>query len=206
MRGVVLIGASTGAPRIHDKYLAAMPQDFGLPIVIIQHMPPGAFIEGLLRYIAAVVDVPVSMASDGQPLQPQQVLLVEPGHHLRFDPDGTKMRIRRQSGENFFSPSMDIAFGSAAEVFGRGTYVAMTSGLHAEHDGLRGCRMVRAAGGKVLVTDEATTPCPLMGAEIRRANAYDKVVPMSRVLQTVDKWAREEGIGGNRHEACARSR
>ncbi len=203
--GVALIGASTGAPRIHEKYLSAMPQDFDLPIVIIQHMPRGAFIEGLLRHLTSIVHLDVSLAREAQALLPRQVLLVEPGFHLRFDPSGTKVRIRQQCGENFFSPSMDIAFTSAAEVFGHRAIVAMTSGLHAEHDGLRGCRMIRAAGGKVLITDPATTPCPLMAMEIKRANAYDEEVPMGRVLQTIKGWTQDHARRGNRHEPCTRS-
>ena len=190
MRSIVLIGASTGAPRIHHEYLLAMPPRFNAPVIIIQHMPKGPFIEGLIRYLRDTVSSPCKLAEDGDPLHPGTVLVAEPGTQVRVSRSGTAIRVAPEAGENFFSPSMDVTFSSAAAAFGAGTFVAMTSGLHADHDGLVGCEAVRSAGGRVLITTPETTPCYQMIKHVRRAGIYDAEVPLTRILPRIAEWMR----------------
>ena len=40
-RKVLLIGSSTGGPRALQTLVPALPADLGVPVVIVQHMPPG---------------------------------------------------------------------------------------------------------------------------------------------------------------------
>jgi two-component system chemotaxis response regulator CheB len=191
MGGIVLIGASTGAPRTHHVYLQAMPAGFSAPIIIIQHMPAGPFIEGLLRYLSETVKTPVKFARDGDPLLPGTVLVVEPGRQLRFSPSGKSVCVRPADGENFFAPSMNVTFASAAGVFGRHCFAAMLSGLHADIDGLQGCKAIRRAGGKVLVTDRATTACYIMIQQVFAAGECDAEAPLQRILPEINRWMRE---------------
>lgn len=190
MHGVVLIGASTGAPRTHHLYLETMPVGFSAAVVVIQHMPRGPFIHGFMRYLEDSVTITTRLAQDGDALRPGAVLVVEPGYQLRFRQDRRTVQVRPAQGENFFAPSMDVTFTSAAEVFGRRACVAMLSGLHAEHDGLAGCQAVRRAGGKVLVTDPDTTPCYHMIRQVREADAYDAEAPLFDILTVLSNWMR----------------
>ncbi|MBN1343462.1 MAG: chemotaxis protein CheB [Phycisphaerae bacterium] len=188
MRGIVLIGASTGAPRTHHVYLKNMPVGFDVPVVVVQHMPPGPFIHGLLRYLQSAVKAPSKIAENGDPLRPGEVLVVEPGTQLRFGSARRCVRVSPDDGSCTFSPSMDVTFSSAAAVFGPACVAAMISGLHAVHDGLAGCRAVRRAGGKVLVTDPATTSCYLMVRQVRRAGEYDAEAPLDAIVPTAMRW------------------
>ncbi|MGD8452296.1 MAG: CheB methylesterase domain-containing protein [Phycisphaerae bacterium] len=188
MRNVVLIGASTGAPRTHHVYLQAMPQGFAAAIVIIQHMPPGPFVEGLLRYLRDTVATPVRLATNGDLLRPGEVLIAEPAYNVRFNAGGTSVSVRRTEGENYFAPSMDVTFTSAAHVFGPCCYGAMLSGLHADHDGVAGCEAIRRAGGRVLVTDRASTPCYRMIEQVRLAGACDAEASLASVLPVIHSW------------------
>ncbi len=190
MRGIVLIGASTGAPRTHDIYLRATPPSFAAPIVIIQHMPRGPFMEGFMRYLTQSVSVPCRFARNGDLLEPRHVYVGEPGSHVRFESSGQRLSVAPETGENHFAPSMNVAFASAAKVFGPRCFVAMLSGLHAHHDGLEGCRAVRRLGGRVLITDPATTNCYLMVKAVREAAEYDIEAPLHRVLTVFHDWMR----------------
>ena len=134
MKAVVLIGASTGAPRTHHLYLECMPAKFAAPIIIIQHMPRGPFIKGFLRYLQESVTMPVKLAHDGDVLAGGTVLVVEPGYHLRFCSGGQRISVSPDAGENFFAPAMNVTFASAANVFGRQCFVGLLAGLHADID------------------------------------------------------------------------
>lgn len=190
LRGLLVIGASTGAPRLHHVYLQAAPHDFGIPIVIVQHLPPGPFIDGMLRYLGQSVSMPCTHAEDGAPLAPGQVFVVRPGTrlllHIRPGYASVSPDPRRQSP----APSMNTTFCSAARAFGPRVCIAMLSGLHADIDGLRGCEAVRAAGGHVIVTDPATTPCYSMIRQLRMSRAVDDECPLSELLPTVSHWLR----------------
>ncbi len=187
-RGIVVVGASTGAPRTHHVYLQAMPRGFAAPIVIIQHMPHGPFIEGLLRYLRDKVSAPASLASDGARLRAGEIIVAEPGTQVRIDRSGAGVRVRPAEGENFFAPSMDVTFASAAEAYGPRCMAVMLAGLHAHHDGLIGCQTVRAHGGRVLVTDRATTSCYHMIEHIRRAQAANAEAALPDVLKVIARW------------------
>ena len=187
MRGIALIGASTGAPRTHHLYLRAMPPELAVPVIIVQHMPPGPFMDGMLRYLQRAVELPVRLAKENELLRPREVLLARPGTQARIVPGGL-LRSTAHRGENYFSPSMDVTFESAARVFGPRCCVAMLSGLHATHDGIRGCQAVRAAGGRVFVSDAASTPCGAMIAQVRKAGAIDEEVPIDGLLVAMMRW------------------
>lgn len=186
----MLIGASTGAPRTHHRYLGEVPRSLAASIVIVQHMPAGPFIEGVLRHLRRSVAVPVKLAENGDTLQPGRVLIAVPGSQLRFDRLARTARVARSRGENYFSPSINVTFSSAAAVFGSRCCAVMTSGLHADHDGLAGCRAVRAAGGQVIVTTPETTPCYRMVHQLRQEGAFDTEAPLPRILQVAARWLR----------------
>jgi chemotaxis response regulator CheB len=190
MLGIALIGASTGAPRTHHVYLETMPPDFGAPIVIIQHMPSGPFMEGMLRYLRDKVNAPSKIAQDGDVPRAGEILVAEPGFQLRFARSGRQLCVTKDKGENPFAPSMNVTFRSAAEVYGRRSYVAMISGLHAHIDGIEGCRAVRQAGGKVIVTDRESTPCYHMVEHVRAAGEFDTESPLIGMLGVMAKWLR----------------
>ncbi len=191
MSGIVLIGASTGAPRSHHVYLQNVPAGFCAPIVIVQHMPKGPFVEGMVRYLKNAVRLPVSIAQDADALRAGEVMVIEPGTQLRFAPGGTKVRVSPSVGENFFAPSMDVTFASAAQVFGPKCFAVILSGLHADVDGLEGCTAIRSRGGKVLVTNPQTTACYLMVERVCRAGQFDGEAPLSQVLKVVADWMKD---------------
>jgi two-component system chemotaxis response regulator CheB len=187
MLGIAIIGASTGAPRTHHLYLEPLPPEFTAPIVIVQHMPLGPFIDGMLRYLHDNVSAPAKLARDGDALRPREILLAEPGFHVRFAKTGSQVCVSMDKGENTFAPSMNVTFSSAAEVFGRRSAVAMISGLHAHIDGLEGCQAVRRAGGTVIVTSRETTPCYHMVEHVRKAAAFDIEAPLPHILSAMSR-------------------
>lgn len=187
IRGVVLIGASTGAPRTHHTYLQRMPADLRAPIVVVQHMPPGPFIQGLLRYLREHTPQPCELATDGAPLTAGHVYVAEPGTEVRCS-NRFRLQVVRPETRSELTPPMDVTFSSAARVFGVGVFVAMISGLHAHIDGLRGCQAVRRAGGCVAVTTPETTPVYSMVRHVRQARACDVEADLPDVLTAARDW------------------
>jgi two-component system chemotaxis response regulator CheB len=64
-----------------------------------------------------------------------------------------------------------------ARTYGAGTLAVVLTGMG--QDGLRGCEVVREAGGQVLAQDEATSVVWGMPGAVARAGLADRVLPLS---------------------------
>ena len=66
-----------------------------------------------------------------------------------------------------------------AQAFGARALTVILTGMG--QDGLRGCEAVRAAGGQILVQDEASSVVWGMPGYVARAGLADRVLPLSLI-------------------------
>src|SRR5690606_780700 len=81
---VVVIGASTGGPVALAEVLVALPANFPLPIVLVQHMPEN-FTKAFAERLNKQCHIQVREAVDGDQLQPGLALLAPGGKQLMLD-------------------------------------------------------------------------------------------------------------------------
>jgi two-component system chemotaxis response regulator CheB len=74
---------------------------------------------------------------------------------------------------------VDVLFRSAAAVWGRNLLAVILTGMG--QDGLRGCEQIRAAGGRVIVQDEASSVVWGMPGAVARAGLANKILPLDRI-------------------------
>ena len=72
-----------------------------------------------------------------------------------------------------------MLFRSAAAAGGTGVLAVVLTGMG--KDGLRGCEQVVAAGGRVLVQDEATSVVWGMPGHVARSGLADEVLPLDEL-------------------------
>ncbi len=80
---LVLIGVSTGGPVALGQLLPAIPADIGVPILIVQHMPP-IFTSSLAESLAAQCAVAVREAVHGETPRPATVYIAPGGRQMRL--------------------------------------------------------------------------------------------------------------------------
>jgi two-component system, chemotaxis family, protein-glutamate methylesterase/glutaminase len=90
---------------------------------------------------------------------------------------GLVARLNREPHENSCRPAADPLFRSAVRACGSRVLAAVMTGMG--QDGLRGCELVRAAGGHVIVQDEATSVVWGMPGLVAKAGLADAVVPLA---------------------------
>ena len=95
--------------------------------------------------------------------------------------EGAQGRVRVHQGppENSCRPAADVLFRSVAQAFGANSLAVVLTGMG--QDGLRGCEAIRAAGGQVIVQDEATSVVWGMPGFVARAGLADRVLPLGLV-------------------------
>lgn len=182
----VVIGASTGGPNALATLVSALPSDLPAPIAIVQHMPP-MFTRLLAESLAARSAIRVAEATDGAILSAGTVTIAQGGRHLRLESAGRTVRAVLDDGhpENSSRPSVDTLFRSAATAFGAGTLGVVLTGMG--QDGLRGSMDIRAAGGRVIAQDQASSVVWGMPGFVVREGLADVVLPIERIAAEITR-------------------
>lgn len=174
---IVAIGTSTGGPNALAELLPALPPDWQVPVVIVQHMPPD-FTARLAERLSEKSQLRVREAAAGEPISASQAWVARGDYHLTVRPEGKAVRLALHQGPpvNGCRPAVDVLFRSAAEVYGPGVLAVVLTGMG--QDGLHGCEAVRATGGQILVQDEASSVVWSMPGAVARAGLADCVLPL----------------------------
>lgn len=188
----VVIGVSTGGPNALADVFGALPADLPVPILIVQHMPP-MFTRLLAERLTARSKVPVDEATPGAIVRPGRGLIAPGDFHLVVARDGTQIRalLNQDPPESSCRPAADPLFRSAAKVYGAGVLAVVLTGMG--QDGLRGCEAVRAAGGQIIVQDEATSVVWGMPGFVAKAGLADKLLPLSLIAKEIVRRVRDTG-------------
>jgi two-component system, chemotaxis family, protein-glutamate methylesterase/glutaminase len=181
---IVAIGVSTGGPNALAQLVPALDPGFPVPLVVVQHMPP-LFTALLAERLARTSRIAVCEAKDGQRLFAGCVYIAPGDFHLEVGGHGNELHVRLLKGphENSFRPAVDVMLRSLAEHVGGGALAAILTGIG--RDGLRGSELVRAAGGEVIVQDEATSVVWDMPGFVAAAGLADEVLPLSAMARSI---------------------
>lgn len=181
---VVAIGISTGGPRALMDLLPEFPSDFPAPILIVQHMPQ-MFTRLLADRLGQQTRIPVAEAGPDQALEAGHVWIAPGDFHMAVARHGQAARLitHQRPAENSCRPSADVLFRSVTQVFGPHVLAVVMTGMG--QDGVRGCQEVRAAGGQVLVQDEASSVVWGMPGSVARAGLADRILPLSELGQEI---------------------
>jgi len=173
----VAIGVSTGGPNALTNLLPAFPQDFPLPILIVQHMPP-VFTHSLANSLQSACRLRVREACHGDALAPGLALLAPGDHHMALArrPEGVQVVLHQGPQENFCRPAVDVMLRSVADTFGGDVLAVILTGMG--QDGLLGVQRLRALGAQVLVQDEPSSVVWGMPGAVARAGLSDAVLPL----------------------------
>jgi two-component system chemotaxis response regulator CheB len=149
---VIGICASTGGPPALRAVLSALPSDFALPVLVVQHMTAG-FTQSLVRWLDDVITLPVRLAADDVPAT-AGVWVARDGSHLVLDAR-RRLRLDTETDAGIHRPSGDMLLHSLARHEGAGAVAVILSGMGS--DGAAGLAAVAAAGGATIAQDEATS-------------------------------------------------
>ncbi|MCX6400748.1 MAG: chemotaxis response regulator protein-glutamate methylesterase [Propionibacteriales bacterium] len=178
----LLIGCSTGGPDALARLLPRLPVDLGVPVLVVQHMPP-VFTAMLAQRLDKLSALTVREAADGDEVRAGEVLLAPGDFHLRVGRAGrlgpVRVSLDQGAQENFCRPAVDVMFRSALEIYGGGVLATVLTGMG--HDGLAGARDLAAAGARILAQDEESSVVWGMPGAIASAGLADDVLPLDEL-------------------------
>jgi two-component system chemotaxis response regulator CheB len=180
----VAIGTSTGGPVALSQILPKLPAGFPIPIVVVQHMPPG-FTRPLAERLDATSKIAVVEGADGMALAPGTAIVAPAGKQLRLHRSGGAVRVTLADDvqKSLHVPSVDAMAASVGETFGAGALGVILTGMG--HDGVQGLRVIKERGGYVLGQDEASSVVYGMPRAAAAAGLVDRVVALDAVSRTL---------------------
>ncbi len=150
------IGASTGGLHALSGFLRRLTPAFKAPILITQHLPP-PFMPYFAAQLRDIAKRPTSVAADGTPLVPGEMLVAPGEGHIRLARNGSRIivRIDQSPAPSRCMPSVDPMFEAMAEIYGAEGVGVVLTGMG--RDGTIGAEAMVRAGGEILAQDAATS-------------------------------------------------
>lgn len=153
---IIGIGASTGGPRALSQLVSSLDEDFCIPILIVQHMPP-VFTQLFAEQLDKLTSLTVREALPGDVISSGNIWIARGNRHLQLEHDGLKTRLKLTvaPGDAISRPSVDVFFKSLAENYGDKCLSVVMTGMG--KDGLIGAGRIAQTGGTVLAQDQTSS-------------------------------------------------
>lgn len=187
---IVAIGVSTGGPNALANVFSNLPGNLGVPVVIVQHMPP-LFTASLASRLDGLSGLTVREGAAGLALVANKAFVAPGNHHMIVTREGGVPQLATHQGppENSCRPAVDVLFRSVADVYGPGALAVVMTGMG--QDGLRGAEHVRETGGEIWAQDEASSVVWGMPGAVARAGLATRLLPLDRLGVEIARRVRE---------------
>ncbi len=118
---MVVIGVSTGGPNALATIFASLPGNLGVPVLVVQHMPP-IFTQLLAANLSANSALKVREAAHDEEMVANVAYVAPGGRHMGVAPGAggsRRLRLSDDPPENNCRPAVDYLFRSAAQSVSR---------------------------------------------------------------------------------------
>ncbi len=174
----IVIGVSAGGMDALPKVLSPLPEDFPVPILIVQHSHPSGDGGFFVEYLNERCRLEVIEATDNEPISNGKVCLAPADLHLVVA-DSKLLALSSDEKINHSRPSIDVLFDSAIDIYHSGLIGIILTG--ATHDGAKGMQKIEKNGGVTIAQDPATAKAPAMPQAAINACSIDYVLPLEDI-------------------------
>ena len=173
---IITIGASAGGVEALTQLVRHLPPDLPAAIFIVLHIPAYA-ISALPRILSRNGALPAIHPQDGQAIQPGQIYIAPPDHHLLVE--NGYLHLVRGPRENSHRPAVDPLFRTAARAYGQRVTGVVLSG--AQDDGTAGLASIKNQGGVAIVQDPEDALYAGMPRSAIEHVEVDYILPLSDI-------------------------
>lgn len=177
---LIAIGASTGGVPAVQTVMRDLAH-LRIPIVVVQHMPPG-YTAKFAGRLATATGLDVREAVDGDRLRPGMAVVAPGGpRHLEIEERRGELVCVLKEGPlvSGHSPSVDVMFHSVARSAGSHAVGILLTGMG--RDGADGLLAMRKAGAETLIQSGETCVVNGMPKAAFELGAADRVVPLGQI-------------------------
>jgi len=184
-RSLRLIGiaASTGGPGALAAILRALPANFPLPILVVQHVTPGFGI-GLAEWLDTQTLLSVTLAAHGNEPRPGTVLIAPDDYHMQINFQGI-VELCKEPPYKGLRPSANYLFDALGRIYGPRALGIILTGMG--DDGANGMVTLHQAGGVTIAQDEQSSIVYGMPREAVNKNAIDAILSLDEIALVLSR-------------------
>lgn len=177
----VVIGASTGGPKALQEVLTKLPENLGVPVFVVQHMP-----EGFTKVFAERLDKACKMrvveASEGMKISKDTIYIAKGGQHMTVGSNNI-IHLNEEPPIWGVRPAVDKLFNSAIKVYGGNLISTILTGMG--RDGAEGTSNIKDSGGITISEDKSTCTIYGMPKAAFETGKVDLVIPLNEIASNI---------------------
>jgi two-component system chemotaxis response regulator CheB len=178
----VVIGASTGGPKVLYDLITKLPYDLNIPVFVVQHMPAG-FTKAFADRINRNTGLTVVEAKDGDIIQPNWVYIAPGGYHMYINQGNIKLD--QSPTIHGVRPAVDKLFLSASESYRGRLLGCILTGMG--KDGADGIKRIKDLGGYTISQDEESSTIYGMPKAAYETGCIDIVLSDSKIPEEITR-------------------
>ncbi len=179
----IVMGVSSGGLNAMKMILPELLADFGIPIIIVQHVSPRSDGQWIEMFNSAC-NLNLKEADDKEEIKKGNIYLAPPNYHLLVERDAT-FSLSVDSRVNYARPSIDVLFESAAEAYKKELIGVILTGSNS--DGALGLKKIKDRGGLAIVQDPITAEASSMPESAIASVLPDYILPLEDIAALLTK-------------------
>jgi len=179
----IVIGTSSGGMNALKSILSALPVDFTIPIIIVQHISPRSD-NYWIKLLNNKSKLFLKEADEKEKIEHGKVYIAPPNYHLMIERNKT-FSLTIDERVNYSRPSIDVLFESAAEAYKNKLIGIILTGSN--NDGTKGIKRIKEYGGLIIAQDPETAESSYMPASAIAANQPDYILSLEDISSLLIK-------------------
>ena len=169
-----------------SQLLGALPGDFSIPIVIVQHRSKDSD-KLLSQLLQDATLLTVCEIEDKDVLEAGKVHVAPANYHVLIESGYLSLTI--EEPVRYSRPSIDVMFISAGDAYGKEAIGVVLTG--ANEDGSRGLAHIVKRGGKALIQSPSSAEIPIMPEAAVKAVPAAEVLPLPQLSRRLIELSHE---------------
>ncbi|HCC37994.1 MAG TPA: chemotaxis response regulator protein-glutamate methylesterase [Treponema sp.] len=181
---IIAIGISTGGPDALRTVFSQLDADLKMPVVVVQHMPPG-FTREFAKSLDRICPLEVKEAEDGDALLPGRILIAQGNKHMEVEKKNFSAVVRLSDAPlvSGHRPSADVLFASVAMAYTNHALGVIMTGMG--RDGAQQLGTIYKEGGMTLGQDESSAVVYGMPRVAHELGYVMEQVPLQKMARRI---------------------
>jgi two-component system chemotaxis response regulator CheB len=179
----IVLGVSSGGMNALKIIFAALPANFSMPIIIVQHVGANSDSQWI-QLLNEKSNLHLKEADEKETIEKGKVYFAPPNYHLLIEKDKS-FSLTIDERVNFARPSIDVLFETAAEAYKKKLIGIVLTGSNS--DGTKGIKRIKECGGLAIIQDPKTAESAYMPTSAIDAIKADYILSLEDIVQLLIK-------------------
>lgn len=179
----IVAGVSSGGMKALKGLFSLLPEDFRIPIIIVQHVSPYSD-NHWIELLNAKSKLTIKEADEKEKIKEGNIYIAPANYHLLIERNKS-FSLTIDERVNYARPSIDVLFESASDAYGDKLIGIILTG--SSNDGAKGIKYIKENGGMAIAQDPETADSPHMPKSAIEATKPDYVLPLENIVELLIK-------------------